>query len=610
MARFLLGLLLTAVGHSVSWGEPAPAGPENGRQRLFSTELQRVRILIKANVLDLAQSILENDGPTVLPTQEWFDWERQIWALYRTREQWDRLYDRTRQVPADFPAAVRTEADIQAVTALNELKQGERARVLLRRHLLSNSISEFIKRKLRKMLVESYLADDLLYEASVAMRNYQLDYRSREEDWLLLSAQVLLKLGDADAAVNLLAPLDQPASRLLRIYARLSNGSVTPEQAIARAKDLLTQVRAELAPPKRMIGRILSVIALATGDLDKPDLRVEALEQYMVATGHLPEQKPWNDLYPHYHSTDLVDAYKAVALDEANLSGLLVGDPAHLLQHAVHLAPELLTRKKSIYGYLIGTVPGPDFRLELNNLYVDTLIKSGRTEIVSQLYGEGKPFGELEIGGDTGLELSNLALENGNVQLAAMVNQRLTETPQRISMQDWWLHRSRVSIIAGDYEQGSLDLKTLIASYDRLTQEETDKILQPIFDLQAIRQHQRAIELLLEVDRRTHSVKQKREVAYWMAQSYQATRQFTKAADYYLYSALQKANGFDEWGRAARFQAAESLLSANLFSDSRAILEDLLKRATEENRKVQLKQKLQGVWLLESNLTGTASGQE
>ena len=604
MARFLLGLLLVG-GHSVSRGESESPGLENERQRLFSMELQRVRILIRANVLDLAQSILENDGPPMLPTQEWFDWERQIWTLYKTREYWEILYDRTRQVPADFPAAIRTEADIQAVTAFNQLKQGKRARALLRRHLLSSGISEFVKRKLRKMLVESYLADDLLYEASVAMRNYQLDYRSQEEDWLLLSARILLKLGDADAAVNLLAPLDQPASRLLRIYARLSNGSMTPEQAIVRAKALLAEVQSELVPSKRMIGEILSVIAFATDDLGKPDLSVEALEQFMATTGRFPEQKSWNDLYPRYHSTDLVNAYQAVALEEANLSGLLVGDHVQLLQHAVHLPPDLLTRKKSIYGYLIDTVSGPGPGLELNDLYVDALIQSDRTEIVSQLYGVGKPFGELRIGGDAGLELSNLALGKGDVQLAAMVNQRLTEIPQKISMPDWLLHRSRVSIIAGNYEQGSRDLKTLIASYDRLTQEETDQILQPIFDLQAIQQHELALELLLEVDRRTISVRQKREVSYWIAQSYQATRQFTRAADYYLYSALQKGNGFDEWGKAARFQAAESLLSAKHVSDSRAIFEDLLKRTTDENRKVQLRQKLQGVWLLESNQART-----
>ena len=119
------------------------------------------------------------------------------------------------------------------------LDKGIRARKLLRKHLLSSDISELEKRDFRKLIIESYLAEELLNEASIAMKNYQLDYRSQDPDWLLLSAQVYLKINEPDAAVNLLAPLDQPAARLLRIYARLKNQSMTPEQGIAGAERLL-----------------------------------------------------------------------------------------------------------------------------------------------------------------------------------------------------------------------------------------------------------------------------------------------------------------------------------------------------------------------------------
>ena len=76
-------------------------------------------------------------------------------------------------------------------------------------------------------------------------------------------------------------------------------------------------------------------------------------------------------------------------------------------------------------------------------------------------------------------------------------------------------------------------------------------------------------------------------------------RQFVRAADHYLFSAMQKDGGWDQWGIAARYQAAESLQSANLVIDARVLFEDLLARAADDKRRSLLKQKLQQLWLLE-----------
>jgi hypothetical protein len=247
--------------------------------------------------------------------------------------------------------------------------------------------------------------------------------------------------------------------------------------------------------------------------------------------------------------------------------------------------------------------------VQLNDFFVSSLIESDRINLISLLYGEGNVFGKLELSGNVGLELSNYALATGNIQLAAEANRGLTEPPQGMEQSEWLLHVARISIIAGDYRKGASDLMAWITGYERLLPDQTDQVLQPVFDLQTVNQHNLALELLHAVNSRSHSKKHVREIAYWIAESYQASRQYIQAADYFLFSALQKDNGFDQWGESARFRAAESLLAANLVSDSRVLFEDLLSRADDENRKLQLKQKLQELWLLESSLNPVESVQ-
>jgi len=573
----------------------------------FSPELLKVRTLVRANVLDLAQSILETEGPQILPTSEWLDWERQLWTLYRVRGKWEALYQRTRQVPPAFPVSIRREAEIQAAYAFIAMDRSVKARRLLRKHLLSNDISELEKRDFRKMIIESYLAEDLLEEASIAMKNYQFDYRSQEQDWLLLSAQVYLKLDQPDSAVNVLAPLDQPAARLLRIFARLNNQSMTPEQGIAGAKKLQKSLDSQSEHNAVKVHQVLAVIIFAKQNgIDAPPAIAE-LENYLIEVGQVDSQS--DNIYPRFNISHLLAAYDAVALEEANESGLLVGEYSNWFDHALQLPVTETTTKKAIYGYLLQKASDPIFRIQLNDFFVNSLIESDRIDLISGFYGDGNVFGELALSGNVGLELSNYALATGNIQLAAAANSGLTEPPLGMEQLEWLLHVARISIIAGDYKKGASDLMSWLEGFENLQPEQTDQVLQPVFDLQTVNQHILALELLHAVNARSHSKKHVREIAYWIAESYQASRQYIKAADYYLYSALQKDNGFDQWGESARFRAAESLLSANLVADSRTLFEDLLARANDENRKLQLQQKLQELWLLESSLKSVESVQ-
>ncbi len=576
----------------------------------LSPELQRVRTLIRANVLNLARKILEEKSPLATlnqasPTQDWIEWERQLWALYRSQGDWDALYLRTLQIPPSFPIEIRREANIQSADAQIQLNNGDWARRILRKSLLSSGVTEVEKLAIRRMMIAAYMSDNLLREAGITMRKYQADYRTQEPEWLLWSARIYIQLGDTKTAINLLAPLDTPQSRLLRTYARLLDKSISPDQAIARLKEIPIQHKVgnsevENSGSNKLQTQIRSLLVYAK-KLNQDWFGVQEELENLLNFNRINLEKI-DAVFPHYTVLDLIESYNKVAQDTANTAGLLIGEESLLFHHALRLVPQEALRKRAVYGYLLQNLSDPIFKLQINNFYIESLVSSNLIDIIPHLYGDKKAFGELILGGNIGLKLSNQALDQGNIELAALVNHGLSELPEGMDINQWMLHSARISIFAGEYDKGAETLHAWIKLFHTLDADQIDQVLQPVFDLQTVGQDILALKLMLEIKDKIKSARHLRELSYWMAESYQASGQYIKAADYYLHSALMKDDGLDKWGESARFQAAESLQSANLIADSKKLYEGLLARTADENRKNQLQKKLQELTLLESLL--------
>ncbi len=577
-------------------------------------ELVRVQNLIRANVLDLAQEILETRGPAVAndpgvdaginnkanitPSTEWLRWERQLWALYQVRGQWQKLYERIARLPPGLPKAIQRESQLLTIKALTALHRFEAARAIIRKKLVATDAPQLHKRRLRQALIAAYLADGLLAEARIAMRHFRRDYGVGEADWLLLSAGVLLRSGDPGAAINLLAPLQQPAARLLRLYARLGNRSLTPEQVIKHAVELKALPSGK-GSGTGMAREIQAVIAQANLSASQIYPLTEVLEDYLLAPA--AADPSLSRVYPQFGVDDLLAVYARIATEEGNQAGLLIGEESRWLAHAQQSPPNDTATRKSLFAYLALAAKNPQIRQSAVDGYVNILIDLNRTELIKHLFGADARLGELILGGATGLRLSAHALKNGNFQLAADANATLSALPAGVRRMDWLLQAGRIDIFAGRHRQGVAKLTEWLNALNSLQPAQADAILQPIFDLQTVEKHSLALALLHMVDARAPAGKYRREIAYWLAESYHARQQYHTAADLFLHSALQQADGFDRWGEAARFRAAESLLAGKLFADARRLFEDLLSRAKSATRRSALQQKLQRVWLLESS---------
>lgn len=560
--------------------------------------LQRVRTLIRADVLGLAERILEQQGPALLPNGEWLNWERQLWALYQSSGSWQKLYQRVQSIPPAFPLSVRTEAEAQSVNALIALGNGQVARRILRRQLLSTTLSERDKRGLRRQVIESYLADDHLYEANRSAVVFQQDFRPQDKNWLMLGSRIALQSGNPDTAVNLLAPLVEPDARLLRLWARSRNQSMTAQQVLASGERLL-----ELDEFQPLRAPVLAIMADAAGVAGNRIQQADLIEQYLLDNSELSSGAINGPLFrtiPVSESSDLFAVYVEIAQEQANKAGLLAGEENSWSTFAREISDDDGLHRRAVWAYIASTTNNLSRQIAADNL-VNAVVDSGRLDLVRVLFGENKPLGQLKLSPTTALRLSNLAIEAGKVELAAEANTSVSSPPPGMEYGDWLIYTGRIAIIAGRHRQGAAQLEKWIDSTEALTPEQTDKVLQPIFDLQTVEQHTLAIPLLEKINDKSPGGKYTREIAFWIAESYGATRQHIKAADFFLFSAMQKDNGFDQWGESARFRAAEALLEGNFFEDSLRLFDGLLARAQEEPQKQALQQKIQQIWLRRSS---------
>jgi tetratricopeptide (TPR) repeat protein len=174
----------------------------------------------------------------------------------------------------------------------------------------------------------------------------------------------------------------------------------------------------------------------------------------------------------------------------------------------------------------------------------------------------------------------------------------LDTVPPGTSRFDWQLRRSRVLFLGGRYDEGNLVLQELIAEYLEPQPEATDRILQVLFDIQTVGLHAQAIDHFGHLLRLDIELKRRREILYWIGDSYRGLEKYDQAALLYLQSAMMPGpDSMDPWAQTARFNAAESLQLAGLVDDARRIYQALLRVTEDQARRSVLSHKIQQLWL-------------
>lgn len=553
--------------------------------------LSRIRAFAEAGALDLALASIAHGQPDYAQhPQAWLGWERLKFRLLQRASRWQDVADAASSLPATLPANDRRIFETDGARAWLRLHRGSEARKLLLGLLWSGAASPPAAsvRIWRRLLIEAYLEDNLTDDARLALLEYQSDYPiedARERD---VFARVWLRVGEPRYALRLLKA-DAHKGNWLYLLASLRAGD-RPAAAVER--DAAHAAGAKGAAPADA-ARLWGVVTTAALQRRNWPVAVSALERFLA----LAPELPLNPLLP-YDGDTLWQTYRRLGEQLGNRHQLLLGDDSAWETAAKRAgAAHHAVQARAYNAMLALTGQAPAGRMTgYRWLLTALLAEPGGTTLVDRLFLTApKTFPHLSaLPVPVRLVLANDAVDRHDLPLAARLMVGVDHVPSGENPFDWTLRVARVLILGGKPKQGVAQLQTLIDDSKTLDKTQADRLMQVLFNLQSLKLDQQAVVLFQAMLPHLSDVQLKREVLYWEGDSYKAMGKDREAARRYLDSAMLAgaAQGYDQWGQTARYNAAQALAKAGMDGDAHRILGDLLARTQSPERVTFLKQKL------------------
>jgi hypothetical protein len=565
------------------------AGHAHGDERL-----DLLKNISAAGAPNLTLKMLDEAQPQVdQDIYEWILWEQERLRILAEWQQWDQLLVRIEGLPVDIPAQFRQQAATYEARAYLELGQNAAAREVLREQLWQLKAADAGDYETwRRQVIESYLGDNRIEDARIAMLRLDQDFDSSDIDWLLLRAQVLIEAGRPAQAELVLQDQKDWRAELTRVYARFLQGRVDKTELWQRVKShsanetLTGEQRATLwalayhaSRQMSPVDRVVALESLFRGEQQSP-----------LKLFQLPVDRLWQ-------------AYIEYAELVGNRAELLIGDDVRWLELADKSSKPTPVKARSLYALLMLKSTDTEAADRAATGYMQSFGEIDESDriLLANLFNHSETFSSArKIPAGIRYQLVDLALKSADIVEATRLMSGLDTAPEGASRFDWQLRQSRVLVLGGRYDEGNRVLQHLITEYREPAPEATDRILQVLFDLQTVNLHEEAIAHFNQLLRLEIEPRQRREILYWIADSYRGLEKYNQAALLYLQSAmLPAADSMDQWAQSARFNAAESLQKSGLVDDARRIYLDLLAHTDDAAQRSVLNHKIQRLWLIQ-----------
>ena len=564
-------------------------------------QLTEIRAVVEGGAPGLALRIMDRQQAALkLDQPRWLIWERQRLEIYAAMGDWATLIIRVEQLPKTLPNEYRRWAMTQQAHAHHELKQGQQARFIIR-HLLIASASQLDEQtpvwiqRWRRSIIQSYLADGLVQDAYTAIIRFQQDYPVQSED-LLLRAKVLLMSERPEEAMELLEKYRTKAeAAMLYLLAELRSQQQTPIEVI---KAGLQQIR-DKEQDKTVRTALWGVVAEAAQQAADYNNSVKALEHVLSES----DRQTKTNLFS-FNADSLWQAYMDYALMLGNKAQLLMGEDEQWLREAGKYHKKNSRKARAYYALLIRRGASATSRQRATGQFVRLLKrKSGEGERLilalftkSHYYATNEDIPEL-----VRHELVDIALARQDIPQASEMMATLNKPPKGNTSYMWYLRRARILVLGGQARKGAEVLKNFLQHNPDVNQTQIDRLLQVVFDLQTVKEHDAAYALFQQIIALAPDVKTQRELYYWMAESRKAQERYDEAAQLYLKSAFLSHKGLDPWGQTARYQAAEALGKAGLVDDAFSLFQQLLRTTKELDRRAVLRHEIEKLRLSQHN---------
>jgi hypothetical protein len=594
MNRRLL-LIGIAIGALLGACLPAQAAAER-------LDLARIEALAKGGAPGLALALFEQHAPASDDMKAWVPWERQRVAIYESQQDWDAIARRASELPSEAPDEFRRWMFRQAAQARLAANDPAGARQWLRRLIFGEQPVRDELAQWQRLVVRSYLAEGNLADAQTALLRYQHDYPARSDVWQVLHGEVLLRAGDNRGAYDVLAGAQSFEGRRLRLLAGLRSGALKPASVLRDAEVLARKLVAHPQDARET----WAVAAEGAARANDTQARIRTLEQAL----RLPQQ---SGSLMATSADELWQAYDQLAERIGNSARLVIGQDCQWFRKARSLDPADPKAKRSgrekrdaiqaraLFAFLTTQAQSTRVRAAAHEWLTASLFEEGAIQLVQSLYLSSVRYPEVNrMPTLVRYRLADKALAEYNVQLAGTLLKDMQAPPAGEDESLWQLRRARVLVYAGDDKAAVELLRGLVAERPALDLDFADRLLQVIFDLQAVGRHAEALPLLEAVYARVDNPRMRRELLFWQAESQAGLTHYQDAAELFLRSAtFGDSSGGDPWGLTARFHAAETLAKAGLTQDARSVYNKLLAVTDDPRRRAVIERNIQQLWLIE-----------
>lgn len=522
---------------------------------------------------------------------EWILWEQERYKILSKWQQWDRLLVKIETLPIDIPEQFKHQTITYKAQAYLELGQTATARKIIREQLWQTEADSIADYQIwRRLVISSYLKDGRIEDARISMLRYDQDFDSQEENWLLLRATVLIQTSRYEQAIQVLEQQKSWQSKSTSLLAKFKSDQIGQVE-------LWKLVKTETAKENATADQLATLWALGVFASEKmsPVDRVVALEQHFRNALVSPLQ-----LF-ELEADQLWQSYYDYAQLVGNRSELLVGDDEQWLDLANNAAMLTPIKARSLYALLMADSRREEVVNRAASGYLKTFseIEESEHNLLNHLFNRSDSFADANrIPPVMRYQLVDLALKNADIDEATRLMSGMTSYPEGTSRLNWQLRQSRVLILGGRYEEGDQIMRALISEYKEPNVDDTDRILQVLFDMQTVNLHEGVINHFNQLLRIGVEPRQHREILFWIADSYKGLKKYDQAALLYLQSAMLPApESMDPWAQTAHFNAAESLQKSGMVDDARRIYQNLLDITPEPARRSLLKHNIQQLWL-------------
>ena len=507
---------------------------------------------------------------------------RERWKLLEEQGRWDLLTTELTQRFKEQPDPEFLEVGLRLSSALLMTAKGSRAQAVSRTLLAEGQFDPDAVQEIQRNIIKAYIVQGLVADAEIVAQRYQLEYAPDETAWQLLRARIALAGHRPKDAVFQLIGAESYEAQLWRAYAEWRSGALSIDLALTRLGAVLIPVELVRLESTRhaMLAEVASEVGYARS-------RVGAIEYLLL---HKAEADP---LLAKQDSDSLIKSYRA--LGQTVLKDLsLLDDQAITAWKALVTGGDLdALEARSLCVYLLTrALPRREQQLA-HSWLVHQLLDEGYAGLLGSFYGENGLLGRYsDLEDETLLLLVDQALAESDFARAADLQSMIDGPPQGVNHGAWVLRSARLQILGGNASAGAAELKVWLTQLQAMAPASLDQVMQVMFDLQFLGKHRLALELFEVVAPLVQTHGQKRELLYWVAQSWAELDDHVRSAAYFVESAFWAGATTDPWSRSALYRAGQELESGALYDDAGVIYHRLLGDTTDPKLQAKLRYRL------------------